>query len=169
MKAVVVYESHWGSTATIARAIAEGIGPGTMVLATDEADISVVSGADLLVAGAPVMAFGLPSERMERAIAKGGATSAKAPDVSHPSLRSWLHDLPRGHGAGVAFETRIHRSPGGATGAIERGLGRAGYDVSAPAGKFVVTGQHGPLKQGELDRARRWGAELRSHVAVPER
>jgi flavodoxin len=28
MKAVVVYESLWGNTAAIARAIAEGIGPG---------------------------------------------------------------------------------------------------------------------------------------------
>ena len=27
MKAIVVYESHWGNTAAIARAIAEGIGP----------------------------------------------------------------------------------------------------------------------------------------------
>lgn len=27
MKALVVYESLWGNTATIARAIAEGIGP----------------------------------------------------------------------------------------------------------------------------------------------
>ena len=26
MKAIVVYESHWGNTAAIARAIAEGIG-----------------------------------------------------------------------------------------------------------------------------------------------
>ena len=29
MKAVVVYESLWGNTAAIARAIAEGIGEGT--------------------------------------------------------------------------------------------------------------------------------------------
>ncbi len=28
MKAIVVYGSHWGNTAAIARAIAEGIGPG---------------------------------------------------------------------------------------------------------------------------------------------
>ena len=27
MKAIVVYESHWGNTAAVTRAIAEGIGP----------------------------------------------------------------------------------------------------------------------------------------------
>ena len=27
MKAIVVYESYWGNTAAVARAIAEGIGP----------------------------------------------------------------------------------------------------------------------------------------------
>ena len=26
MKAIVVYESHWGNTASVARAIAEGLG-----------------------------------------------------------------------------------------------------------------------------------------------
>ena len=29
MKAVVVYESHWGNTAEVARAIASGLGPET--------------------------------------------------------------------------------------------------------------------------------------------
>jgi flavodoxin len=35
MKALVVYESLWGNTAAIARAIAEGIGPDAQALATD--------------------------------------------------------------------------------------------------------------------------------------
>ncbi len=38
MKAIVVYESHWGSTAAVARAIAEGMGPDVPALDTDEAD-----------------------------------------------------------------------------------------------------------------------------------
>ena len=37
MKAVVVYESLWGNTAAVARAIAAGIGPDARALSTSEA------------------------------------------------------------------------------------------------------------------------------------
>jgi flavodoxin len=49
MKAVVVYESLWGNTASIARAIAEGIGGGTKALSTAEATPETCAGADLIV------------------------------------------------------------------------------------------------------------------------
>jgi hypothetical protein len=166
MKAVVVYESHWGNTAAVAQAIADGIGPDTLVLATDAADVSAVSGADLLVAGAPVLGFSLPTERMEAAVADSGPSAPKPPDTSHPSLRSWLSELPRGRGLGAAFETRVRWSPGGATGAIERGLERAGYPTTGTPGKFIVTGRYGPLRAGEIDRARRWGAALAARASL---
>ena len=35
-----------------------------------------------------------------------------------------------------------------------------GYRRIAAPEKFVVTGKYGPLKAGELDRARAWGASL---------
>ena len=101
MKAVVVYESHWGNTAAVAQAIADGIGPDTVVMTTDDADLSAVSEVDLLVAGAPVIGFGLPTARMEDAVADSARTAPTLPDISHPSLRSWLRELPRGHGQGA--------------------------------------------------------------------
>jgi len=64
MKAIVVYESHWGNTAAIARAIAEGIGPEARALSTAAAIGEVIAGADLIVAGAPQMGFSLPTEGM---------------------------------------------------------------------------------------------------------
>jgi flavorubredoxin len=161
MKAVVVYESHWGNTAAIARAIADGIGPDTRVLTTNEASGPEIADVDLLVAGAPVLGFGLPSERMQEAVAATVGEAPAAPDVSHPSLRSWLAALPPGRGRAAAFETRVRWSPGGATGAIERGLERAGYRAVAESGKFIVKGRYGPLRDGEFERARRWGTELR--------
>ena len=42
MKAIVVYESHWGNTAAVARAIAEGIGPEARALSTAEATGAVI-------------------------------------------------------------------------------------------------------------------------------
>lgn len=160
MKAVVVYESLWGNTAAIAQAVAEGIGPGALALTTDEASGAVLEGADLLVAGAPVLGFRLPSDAMLANVATSSAGAPTPPDLSHPSMRSWLDALPKGHGCSAAFETRLRWSPGGATGAIEKGLEHAGYRSITKAGRFVVKGRYGPLRDGELDRAKRWGTEL---------
>jgi len=159
MKAVVVYESLWGNTAAIARAIAEGLGPDVKALTTDEATAEAVGAADLIVAGAPVLGFSLPTEGMLDGIRKNPG-SPTAPDLSHPSMRAWLDALPAGKGAAVAFETRLRGPfPGSATKAILAGLEGKGY---TPSGKepFYVAGKFGPLRDGEVDRARAWGAGL---------
>jgi len=159
MKAIVVYESLWGNTATIARAIAEGIGSGARALSTAEATAAEIDGADLIVAGAPVHAFGLPTEQSRRN-AGGNSGKTPAPDLSHPPMRSWLSTLPAGKGRYAAFETAFKWSPSGAKGAIGKGLEKAGYSRVAKAQRFIVTGGSGPLRSGEVERARAWGVEL---------
>ena len=67
-----------------------------------------------------------------------------------------------GHGRAAAFETRIWWSPRGATGTIEKKLARAGYQRLLKAEKFVVQDKYGPLRDGELERARAWGTTLRA-------
>ena len=163
MNAVVVYESHWGNTAAVARAIAEGIGPEARALTTDEASAAVLADADLLVVGAPVIAFGLPREGMRRQLA-GDVKAPRPADIAHPLLRSWLDGLAPGHGWSAAFETRIWWSPRGATTTIEAKLRRAGYRKATRAERFIVAGSYGPMRDGELDRARSWGAALVASV-----
>lgn len=160
MKALVVYESLWGNTAAIARAIAEGIGPDAAALTTDAASPAAIADVDLIVAGAPVLGFSLASDKIRGSVARSEANASKPPDLAHPSLCSWLEALPRGHGRSAAFETRIWWSPRGATGDIETRLERAGYQRVAKAQKFVVKDKYGPLRDGEVERARRWGREL---------
>lgn len=161
MKALVVYESHWGNTAAVARAIADGIGPDTKCMTTDAATPAVIAEAELVVAGAPVIGFALARDAMRDSIRRDEANAPTPPDVSHPSLRSWLEGLPHTTGrASAAFETRIWWSPRGATGDIEQRLRKAGYRTVARAHKFVVEDKYGPLRDGELERARRWGEEL---------
>ena len=165
MKAIVVYESLWGNTAAVARAIAEGIGPEALALSTAEASGVAAADADLIVAGAPVLAFGLPSDKMRESIGADPGKAPAPPDLSHPSMRSWLDALPKGQGRSAAFETRIWWSPGGATAAIARGLEHSGYRPIAKAKRFIVKGAYGPLRDGELERARLWGAELAQAMA----
>jgi hypothetical protein len=159
MKVIVVYESHYGNTAAVANAIADGFGPEAQVLTTDEASPGAVADADLIIAGAPVMAFSQPSDRMLATLA-GDVKAPTAADVSHPSMRSWLDQLPVGHGRSAQFETGLRWSPGGATGAIGRKLEQAGFKRLGKSRRFVVKGSYGPLREGELQRAQQWGTEL---------
>ena len=163
MKAVVVYQSRWGNTAAVARSIAIGLGPEACALSTDEATESAFHGAEIIVAGSPVFGYRLSPEDIGRAIASERA--AGSPDLSQPTLMSWLAALPNGllpggHGDFAAFETGLRWSPGGVTGAIGKELERAGYRCLTKGRKFIVKGKSGPLRDGELEIARRWGAEL---------
>jgi hypothetical protein len=168
MNGIVVYESHWGNTEIVARAIAAGLGPDARVARTDEVSEADLAAADIVVVGAPVIAFGLAREE----IRAGLVDDRKAPtpaDVEHPSLRSWLAHVPSARAPFAAFETRIWWSPRGAAGDIERAMKQAGYRPIAKAAKFVVEGTYGPLRDGELHRAREWGSELAATIGTPER
>lgn len=158
MKVVIVYESLWGNTAAIARAVAEGIGPEACVLSTAEATPAALAGADLIVAGAPLLGFRVPNEGMLQSICQG--REKVAPDVSQPAMRTWLDGVPKGQGRSAAFETRIWWSPGSAAKAISGALEQAGYLPVAKPERFIVKGRYGPLREGELERANAWGAGL---------
>ena len=160
MKAIVVYESHWGNTAAIAQAIAEGIGPGARALSTAEAVGDALAGVELIVAGAPLLGFSLPTEAMLKGMAANAGRDPMPPDLSHPALRAWLTALPAGSGAAAAFETRIWWSPGSAAKTALGLLAQKGYQPAAKMQRFIVQGKYGPLRAGELARAKRWGADL---------
>lgn len=163
MNAIVVYESLWGNTAVIARAIAEGIGEGTGALSTGEATAEKIAGADLIVAGSPILGFTLPTESMRASMGSNLPATVSQPDLSHPSMRSWLESLPSHNGTFATFETRVKGPWGNAVKAIAKGLTAAGLEPvasAAPSMAFIVTGKYGPLRDGELERARAWGSEL---------
>src|SRR2546422_1057585 len=107
MKAVVVFESHRGNTEAVARAVADGLGERARALTTDEASGHAIAGANLIVAGAPVMAFGLPSDKMRKSLLAEVNKAPTPPDLSHESMRSWLDRLPAGRGRSAAVDTRI--------------------------------------------------------------
>jgi hypothetical protein len=160
LKAVVVYESLWGNTAAVAQAIAEGIGPEARPLSTAEATGSAIVDVDLIVAGAPVIGFKLPTEQMRDGIRANPGRAPAPPDLSHPPMRSWLAALPAGHGRSASFDTQVRGPFGSAAPAIAEALEGAGYRRLAEPHGFGVKGRYGPLRKGELDRAHAWGAEL---------
>jgi hypothetical protein len=97
---------------------------------------------------------------MLKGIAGNAGKDPVAPDMSHPSMRTWLDALPKGSGRAASFETRIWWSPGSAAKTILGRLEASGYNPAAKARRFIVKGKYGPLRDGELERAKAWGAEL---------
>jgi flavodoxin len=168
MKAIVIYESLYGNTATIARAIAEGLGQDTEVFSTAQVPAGVLGEIDLVVAGAPVHSLSLPTEKSRDWARTGNmGPNGIAPDLSHPSMRSWLSGLAKGSGCSAAFDTRVNAWYGrGAARKIQQTLKSAGYRPLVRPRGFYVSGHpirpttDGTLVEGELDRARAWGVSL---------
>lgn len=160
MTAVVVYESMWGSTKAVAEAIAEGLaaaGP-VRVVEVGEAGTDVGADVDLVVVGGPTHAFG-----MTRESTRADAAKDHPPVISSTGVREWLEaaHLPPGV-AYAAFDTKVAKPnlPGSAAKAIDKQLHKAGARRAADATTFRVNGKWDGLVDGELDRARDWGAAL---------
>jgi hypothetical protein len=176
MKITIVYESMFGNTHEVAQAIRDGVQetqPDADVecVAVSEAAAEMIKSTDLLVVGGPTHIRGMTSG-FSRKIGVGGEQKAEAQgeptqemeeDVEGPGVREWFDGLPRVRDGGqaAAFDTRL-ASPmsGGAARGIARRLRKHGYHlVSDPEG-FVVGDAYGPLRAGEIERAKKWGAQL---------
>jgi hypothetical protein len=162
-RVLVVYESMFGNTQTIAEAVADGL---SSRIPTDLLEVSAASDVladdvELLVVGGPTHAFGMsrPRTREDATRQAGGHVVSE-----RTGLREWLASLERSTGnvAAAAFETRIDkpRVPGSAARGAEKRMRKLGFRVAAPSESFYVTGVAGPLVDGEVERAHRWGQEL---------
>ena len=159
MRSVVVVESSFGNTRSVADAVARGLGDADVV-DVRSATTRIEAGLDLLVVGGPTHAFGLsrPGTRAD-AVRQGAPGSAEA-----PGLREWLTRLEAAPGIPVAtFDTRVSRArhlPGSAARAAAKVLRRRGFTQVAAPESFFVEDVKGPLAGGELERAEAWGAAL---------
>ena len=159
MRALVVFESIWGNTEQVARAIAAGIGEGTEVIDAGQAPATLPDDVDLLVVGGPTHAFSMSTETTRKAAADQGATR-----IPTHGIREWIEALssPTRAVPVATFDTRVvsPRLPGSAAKkAMKRLLGRGLRPITKPE-TFGVHGYSGPVADGELDRAHQWGSGL---------
>jgi hypothetical protein len=92
------------------------------------------------------------------------------PGALQDGVREWLPSLAkrRGHGLAAAFDTRMPGPPvftGRASKGIGKALRRDGYELIAEPESFIVTRQN-TLNDGELERARAWGAALTESLSL---
>jgi Flavodoxin len=163
--ALVVFESMFGNTERVARAVAEGLeaeGVPTRVAEVSEAPADIPSTIDLLVVGAPTHAFSLSRPSTRADAVRQGAPATRAAI----GLREWLETMhSRGdHTPHVAvYDTRaskFRRLPAAAGPSAARLARRRKFaPVDRPV-SFLVSDVQGPLLEGELDRASSWGRSL---------
>jgi flavodoxin len=166
MNALVIYESMFGNTEAVARAVAEGLSGRFEVTVADVRTAPPVEGYDLIVVGGPTHAFGMsrPGTRKD-AIRQGAAGDATT------GIREWLSTVARLAGVpATAFDTRVDKPLVGSAGRkAHRMLRRLGCRMVMPAESFFVTGTPGPLADGEQQRARRWGQAVAASIGALSR
>lgn len=144
MKALVVYDSTWGNTEKIATAIAAGIGGGTRAIRVGSADVKEYEEIDLLVLGSPVLG-GRPTESMQKHIKSIPQVVAKKLSVATFDTRLTIKFAKIFGYASVRMADELK--------------GEGSKLKSTPQG-FIVKERSGPLAEGELERATKWGEEL---------
>ncbi|MFC1512181.1 flavodoxin family protein [Candidatus Latescibacterota bacterium] len=155
MQVLIIYDTYFSNTEQIARAIGEGIGSHADVTIRKVSDVTPeqLRGTNLLIVGSPTRAF-RPS----------------------PAIKKFLKSIPRQGLTGVrvaAFDTGISLDDvnprllkllmklfGYAAKPIASKLVAKSGELAAPPEGFFVLDTKGPLKEGELERAREWGRRV---------
>ncbi len=144
MRSLVIYDSLYGNTERIARAIGGAIPGEVEVILASKAGPALLKPFDLLVVGCPTQ--------------NSGATKA---------ILSFVEGIPSQtlKAASVAtFDTRyesfLATLLGSGASKIADGIRKRGGTLVAPPEGFIVKGKKGPLKDGEVERASAWAKGL---------
>ena len=144
MKTLVVYDSVYGNTKTVAQAIGDSLPGEVEVIHVKEANTSGLAAYDLLVAGAPTHGA-KPSPDMQAFLDQIGARALEGVNVAAFDTRMTVKLI-------TMFGTA---APKIAKALVEKG----GTQVGKPIGIYVKGGE-GPLKDGEIERAAAWAKGL---------
>lgn len=168
MRALVVYESMYGNTHTVADRIADGLRStcDVDVASVGAATPELVSAVDLLVVGGPTHVHGMSRPTSRRSAVEAAENDPELeldPDAEGSGVREWFDRIGVGGGRpAAAFDTRID-APAAITGRASKGIGkhvrRAGFRLVVDPESFLVDKQS-HLLDGEEQRAVEWGRSI---------
>jgi flavodoxin len=141
MNVLLVYDTVEGNTEKVARAMASALAPAEVKLVRPgEAASLDLKSFKLVIIGSPTLG-GRPTQPMQAFLAGISADSLKGIDAA-------------------AFDTRLTagwvKVFGFASARIAKLVEGKGARMAAPPEGFFVTGNKGPLKDGELERVADW-------------
>ena len=146
MNALVVYDSLYGNTEIVARAIGEAIPGEVPALRVGQVKAADLEALDLLIIGSPTHGA-LPTEAVQGLLERLGPPA-------------------RQDARAATFDTRLtwfflERWGGFAAPKMADTLKDKGWTLAGAPGGFFVRGlKKGPLKRGEAERAAAWASEL---------
>ena len=155
MRALVVYDSIFGNTEQIARAVGAAVGaePDVQVVRVSDTTPEGLAAAELLVVGSPTRGFrptpatskllkSIPAQRLQGVRVAAFDTRVDVAKVNNKVLTAFVKVF------GYAAEPIAK--------ALQK---KGGTPAGVPAGFFVVASE-GPLAEGELERATAWARGL---------
>ncbi len=144
MKTLVIYDTLYGCTGKIAKAIGSAIEGEVKVVRITEADAAELTSYDLIIIGSPTQG-GRHTQAMQAFFKNIPADAIKGKNVA-------------------AFDTRMKswwvKVFGWAADRIAADLKDKGGNLLAPGEAFFVKGGKGPLVDGEEARAAAWGKQI---------
>jgi len=155
MKALIVYDSFFGNTEQVARAIGNAFGSQADVNVLRVGDVKPehLTGLNLLIVGSPTRAFS-PSPAIKNFLAGIPRQSLRGATVAAFDTRIALSDIDS------RFLSVMARVFGYAAKPIADGLVKKGGELGLAPEGFFVKGTEGPLKEGELERAAQWAKHI---------
>ena len=154
MNILIIYDSVFGNTEKVAHAVCGAFGDGNIVNCVrpseiDPADIT----ADLLIVGSPTRKF-QPTADIQNFLKRLDRKTLKDTDVAAFDTRISVEDT---NSPVLRFFVKLF---GYAAEPMLRTLQKKGGIGKAEPGGFIVNDTKGPLKAGELERAKEWAKQL---------
>jgi len=156
LKVLIIYDSKFGNTEKIARAIGEAITPlgKVKVVKVGDANPSELSSIDFLIVGSPTHA-GRATRATKEFLKKIPANALENVGVAAFDTRFSAEDK----GIGVRILLRVL---GYAAGRMANRLEHKGGHLAAEPEGFIVEDSEGPLKKGELEQAAIWAKKIKT-------
>jgi len=158
MKSIIIYDSLYGNTEKIAKAIGDTLAEEgeSSILRVGDVKLDMLEGVELIIVGSPTQGF-----------------------KSTDAIKAFLKGIPDDQLKGIkvaAFDTRftpnnIGKTPvlpyfvkifGFAAEPIAKALQKKGGELAIAPQGFYVQGKEGPLVEGELERAVTWAKKILS-------
>jgi flavodoxin len=155
MNALIIYDSFFGNTEQIARAIDTALQETATVEVKQvkEVDPEDITNAQLLIVGSPTRAF-QPTGAIKQFLRQLAKESLKGVRVAAFDTRIALDDI------NSRILPPLVKMFGYAAEPIAKKLSKKGGTLVVPPEGFLVKDTEGPLKEGELERAAEWATQI---------